>query len=175
MKKVLLVSLMLAMIMALVLPTAVVAAKPATYNATGKFISIDEGKVKLLAYDPDNSANIVWQVKNRNIQGVFDTTNEDNSLQGPFTVTYDAIVDGYQAGDFTGSLKAKSVNLKIQGTSSGIGELTVYGVPITLSGTWTKDSKTQGTFEAQFCFVPTADHQHIDYLTISSFTLKQEP
>jgi hypothetical protein len=177
MKKLLLVSLMLALVLALVVPTSVLAAKPASYDATGTFISIDEGQVKCLAYDAVNPFNTLWQVKNRHIEGVFNSNDEDGALQGPFTITYDAMVNGLQMGFFSGNLKAKSVNLKISGISYGIDLSQGFPPPlpwrITMGGIWSKDSKHNGSFTAEFCFIPTADGNHIAYLTSSSFTLDQ--
>jgi hypothetical protein len=170
MKKVLLVSLMLALIMALVLPTSVVAAKPAVFNAEGKIIYISDGD--------ENSAETVlpsgqsgnWRVMDRVIKGVF--TNGDS-----FTLVYSGVFDLMtQSGNFHGRMVTENGSqiFEINGKVAPLDATEFPIMKLSISGHWTciQGGKGTGNIEAVIYFVPTL-FGHVDYVIpdISIFSM----
>ncbi len=173
MKKVLLLGIILALALTLIMPSVAMAAQPTAFSASGKFTSIDEGNVSIIGFDEGYQVPI-FQVQDRHIQGEFarSVKGESNRVNGPFTITYDAVVNGYQIGTFSGVLAAKSATFTVQGISYGItGFDASKGYRVDLGGTWTGTHgiKGEGTFTAWFYFIP--DGLHIGSLTDSSFTM----
>ena len=118
MKKVLLLGIILALALTLIMPSVAMAAQPTAFSASGKFTSIDEGNVSIIGFDEGYQVPI-FQVQDRHIQGEFarSVKGESNRVNGPFTITYDAVVNGYQIGTFSGVLAAKSATFTVQGKS----------------------------------------------------------
>jgi hypothetical protein len=181
MKRILIVSLVLAMAVTLLLPTGAMAAKPETFAASGVLTSIDQGNVKPLS---DGR----WLVVDRHIEGKFlpSTTGKANKLNGPFTITYSGVFDlTTQAGSFLGKLEAKSATLGITGKTQPFeivgstqvpdgqgGYITVPLCKLTISGHWIgiKGLDAKGEFNAWFVFIPTADG-HVAAIVDSSFIM----
>ena len=174
MKKVLLLGIILAMALTLVMPSVVMASQPTAFSATGIFTSIDEGNVSL-------QTDGKWLVENRHIWGEFSSAvaGQTNILNGAFTITYDALVDPYQAGDFTGILDTDSATFTVTGYSQVINfyELYNHGIyRIDLEGEWTgtQGINGSGTFTAYFDFTPQYDafgNMHVGSVNDSSFNM----
>ena len=178
MKKILVLSLVLALMITLLLPSAAMAANPNPFSASGTFSSIDEGTVTVIGFD--DAYNVpIFQVEDRHIQGEFarSVKGESNRVNGPFTITYNAVVNGYQIGEFSGILKAKSASFGVNGISYGItGSDPNKGYRIDLGGTWTgtQGIKGSGNFTAFFYFIPVLDEYgiaHVGAITDSSFSM----
>jgi len=172
MKRILVISLMLAMILTLLIPSVAMAARPDThaFNASGVLTGIDTGNVKELG-------NGLWLVKDRHITGTL-----EGDLAGDFTLTY--------GGQFAlpsqeGNLKGKMV---VNDTKTCVvtGKVSPYefvawydpvnGIPIlklNIQGNWVgiKDIKAKGNFSACFNFIPTADG-HVAAVLDSSFVME---
>ncbi len=178
MKKILVLSLVLALALTLVMPSVAMAANPKPFSASGTFSSIDEGNVTVIGVD-DAYQVPIFQVQDRHIQGEFarSVKGESNRVNGPFTITYDAVVNGYQMGKFSGILKAKSASFDVKGISYGVTEINPNkGYRIDLGGTWTgtQGIKGSGNFAAYFYFIPVVDEYgiaHVGAITDSSFSM----
>ncbi len=179
MKKILVLSLVLALALTLILPSAAMAAKtppvppapPSSFAAQGVMLSIDTGNVKEIGKSGK------WLVKDRHIQGRF--VNGDLGAS-PFTITYSGVFDlATQAGNLAGKLEAGENTIGIAGKVEpltmfdiGTSGSHMYLPKLTITGKWAglKGLNANGSFEAWMVFVPTADG-HVDYIVASSFAM----
>ena len=158
----------LAILLSSLLPGAALMAKPATkpFNATGSVTYITPGTVY------QAGATGKWVVLERTIGG-----NVAGSLNGPFTMTYNALIDSVytQAGTLHGKMKAGENVLKVD---ANILPLTLvpygpYTLPmLTVTGTWQnlEGGQGSGTFNAWLVFIPTPDG-HVGSILASSFDM----
>ncbi len=177
MKKILVLSLVLALALSLLLPTAALAAKtppvpPApssSFSAQGELSFIDTGTVKEIGKSGK------WLVKDRHIQGEFVTGDLGPSA---YTITYGGVFDlATQAGNLAGSMEVGSRQIGIVGKVEPL--TMVYFAPynmnlpkLTISGHWAglRGLGAEGSYEAWMVFVPTADG-HVRYIVASSFAM----
>ncbi len=171
MKKVLLVSLLLALVMSLLLPAAAMAASPAsgTFGAQGYLTGIDTGNVKPLG----NSGK--WLVRDRTITGQFVGGDLGSTA---FTLTYDGVFElTTQEGNLVGTLSTGNSALLVTGQVAPLSFVSApvpggYLPVLTITGHWVGISgvKANGSFQAYMVFVPTADG-HVDYIIDSGFMM----
>jgi hypothetical protein len=172
MKKLLLVSLMLALILALILPTAVVAGKPEIqpFQAAGILTDIDNGNVNQIGH------STLWKVSDRHIKVKF----TQGDLNDNFILTYQGIFDLYtQAGDFVGNLVQDNGDTKAMVfgqvaplTFIPVGKVGGGNPIIQISGTWTGVSglKARGEFQASMVFIPD-EYGHVAEIVYSGFEM----
>ncbi len=177
MKRILAISLVLALALILLVPSTAMAAKPVAFAANGSLSGIDEGDVKPLG----NSGK--WLVSDRNIQGEF----IDGDLEGAFTLTYGGVFDiSDQSGRLNGHLFTESGTFTVTGETQPLVVLDYIVLPdgnggiiifptlceLTVTGHWAglKDLNANGNFEAWFTFnVDMAGH--VDTIFNSSFEM----
>jgi hypothetical protein len=158
MKKILILSLILALALTLILPSVTMAAPPSKFNAQGMMSSIDTGTVKELGHSGK------WLVKDRHIDGQLLTGNLGSSN---YTITYGGVFDlATQEGNLAGKLVVGSNLIGITGTVAPL--TVVYYTPwatylpkLVITGKWAglKGLNANGSFEAWMIFVPdTAGH-----------------
>ena len=163
MKKRLFISVALVLILTLLAPATVLAAKPVPFNATGEITSITDGTVK-----PAGDSGR-WIVVERKISGKVTISD----ITSPFTLDFDVNYTGNvaiytQAGNIHGrittgsyvfNMNAKSQPLVLVGslTLPGIGEVPVY--KLTITGHWSiiQGAHGEGDLSASVCFIPTPD------------------
>jgi hypothetical protein len=168
MKKILIISLVLALVLAVAAPTAVMACRPDLFAAQGVISGIDTGTVKQLGHS-DN-----WQVKNRTIQGTFLTGSLGNGA--PFSLTYDGVFSlTTQAGHLRGNLFAGGSVMAVNGTVAPLTMVNMgtYSLPmLNITGTWNVKwgPKASGNFQAYMVFVPDADG-HVLQVVDSAFVM----
>jgi hypothetical protein len=169
MKKILVISMVLALVLVLMLPSVAMAAAPKTsFNASGVMSGIDDGQVKELG----NSGK--WLVTDRHIQGQF--LSGDLGTSSAFTLTYGGVFKlADQSGELLGTLKANNDTFLITGKVAPyvITDMGGYQLPkLNISGHWNsvKGIKANGDFAAWMIFVPTADG-HVAYIAASSFIM----
>ncbi|MDO8716328.1 MAG: hypothetical protein Q7J73_05925 [Dehalococcoidales bacterium] len=106
-----------------------------------------------------------WRVVGREVGGNFTS----GIIRGPFTLTYDAIVNAYQGGSLHGTLEASGYQIDVKGKSENAMLLGLYPDPVTgpaalaeikISGKWTvKDgAKGHGDFTANMVVVTDGVH-----------------
>ncbi len=156
MKKILVLSLVFALILTMVLPTVAMAARPAVFNASGTFSAIDTGTVKQLG---DSN---YWLVKNRHITGLLNETSQ--GITEGFTITYGGVFNiNTQAGALAGNLKTDTKTFVVSGQVAPLEMVDVGGgqyLPrLSISGHWSgiKGVKDTGTFKAWVVFRPDPD------------------
>jgi hypothetical protein len=173
MKKILVISMVLALALALVLPSVALAAGPniAVFKTAG-YINpvggIDVGKVKELGKSG------TWLVDDRHIWGQFTS----GSLTGPFTLTYDGIFAlATQEGNLHGILKMdkSGETFEINGKVAPLKMVTTpYGAlpELDIAGHWTylKGGKGAGDFSAKIDFIPDAAG-HVGSIPFSTFEM----
>ncbi len=174
MRKVWIISLVLAMVVVLLLPSAAMAANQVIFTAHGKMTSIDTGNVKQLG----NSNQ--WLVADRHIEGEFlDGTGA--SITGPFALTFGGVFTlPSQKGHLQGKLECGSKNFEVIGETqpASFKEFITFGenpVPVyelKVTGNWQGigNIKSIGSFEAYLDFVPTPE-LHVGYIVSSSFNM----
>ncbi len=172
MKKRLLISLTLALLLTALMPATVSAAKPplkfVNFNASGVITYITGGNV-LPAGDSGR-----WRVIERELGGQL-----SGDINGAFTLNYKANVElATQAGNLQGILVADPYCIKVNGK---IAPLEFYGwyVPgiiplyyLEIEGNWVFKDGAQGNgdFTAWAIFIPTPDG-HVAYIVASSFDM----
>ncbi len=191
-KKVLFISLALALLLTTFMPAAALAAKPPPkvedFNATGAITYITPGDVK----PAGNSGRFV--VVERELGGAL-----SGAINGAYTLTYKANVElATQAGTLHGTLEAGSYVLQVNGTIEplqpysgtlypfigwfevpGFGVVPIYYVPgfglypifeLEINGQWTIVDGAQGNgdFKAYAAFIPTPEG-HVAYIVDSAF------
>jgi len=167
MRKILIISLVLAIVMALVVPTAVMACRPDLFSAQGVISGIDTGTVKQLG----NSGK--WQVKDRTIVGEFQSGAFGNA---PFSLTYDGVFAlATQAGNLRGDLYAAGSIVAVNGQVAPLTmvDMGAYSLPmLTITGNWNVKwgPKANGTFQAYFVFVPD-EAGHVLQVVDSAFIM----
>ena len=168
MKKLLVISLLLALVMALVFPTAVAASSPpATFAAQGSLTSIDTGNVKELGHSGK------WLVSDRHIRGGL-----TGGLNGDFVLTYGGVFDlATQEGNLVGTLKTDSATLLVTAKVDPLSFVPAdvpggYLPMLMIEGKWIGMTglKANGDFQAYVVFVPTADG-HVGFVVDSGFVM----
>lgn len=169
-KKLLFLSLALVMVLAVLTPSAALAAKPQNFQATGYINYIEDTLVGDNAFPAGNSGR--WRVIDREIGGVL-----SGDVNGDFILTYKANVElETQAGNLHGILETGEYSFRINGK---IQPLTIESSPLgfdlpvlTLSGHWTLIGKGsgQGSFEARVQFIPDK-YGHVVMIVASSFIM----
>ncbi len=106
-----------------------------------------------------------WRVVGREVGGNFTS----GIIRGPFTLTYDAIVNAYQGGNLHGTLQAGGYEIDVKGNSENAVLIGLYPDPLTgpaalaqikISGQWTAkdDAKGHGDFTANMVVVTDGVH-----------------
>ena len=152
-KKLLLISLVLALVLITATPTTAMAAKPTDFNASGAITYIELGGSVFPAGDSGR-----WRVVSRYLEGTF---LPGGDINGDFTFTYKANVDSTQAGNLHGTLEVESYLLKVNGKVQPLEIDPIYGLPkLTISGRWTftDGARGQGDFDASLIFIPSGEH-----------------
>ncbi len=169
MKKKLLISLALALLLSTLLPSAALAAKPpskfADFNASGTITYITGGDV----LPAGNSGR--WRVIEREVG-----LQLSGALNGAFTLAYKANVElATQAGNLQGTISADPYTIRVNGTIQPL-EFVPYGpylLPmLIINGQWTFTTGTQGNgdFTSWAIFIPTPDG-HVAYIIASGFDM----
>jgi hypothetical protein len=167
MKKILVISLLLALLLTLIMPTTVLASSPATFSAQGYMASIDTGNVNQIGHSDR------WLVRNRTIEGQLLTGDLGNAA---FELHYDGIFSlTTQAGSLIGTLNTANASILVLGEAAPLTMVSVgpYSLPmLTISGSWVglRGLKANGDFQGYLIFVPTADG-HVDYIVDSGFAM----
>lgn len=195
MKKMLAISLILALMMSLVLTPAAATAGPLSFSGTGSIYYISEGDASSPETVLQCGSSDNWHVTDRIVKGTFD---EDGNVSGDFTMVYSGVFkmnyekfisgnsQGYQSGNFYGSLTMddNSAIFKLNGKVSPM-SLTPVGyypvgndmVPImelAITGSWNlqQGGTGNGDFNASIKFVPTPDgHIYFVVPNLSHFTM----
>jgi len=166
-RRLLFISLTLALVLTTLMPSAAVAAKPASFGASGIITYISPGTV----FPAGESGR--WVVVERELSGTF----LSGDIDGDFTMTYKANVElSTQAGNLHGTLETGPYVLKLNGkiqplemvpTPLGIElpKLTIYG-----RWTFTDGARGQGNFEAWVIFIPTPEG-HVQSIVASALNL----
>jgi hypothetical protein len=172
MKKILVLSVILALVLSLVLPTVAMASKPvANFSASGIMNSIDTGTVREIG---DTG---LWKVKNRHIKGSF--PQDDDLGVADFIITYDGVFNiADQSGEMKGKMETGRNTLKITGTVEPytLVDASAYGYQylpkLVINGEWSgqRGVKAKGTFEAWMIFVPDAEG-HVLAIVDSAFDM----
>jgi hypothetical protein len=174
-KRLLFISLTLALVLTTLMPGVTLAAKPApvSFSTSGTISGISPGKVL------PAGATGKWVVVERQIVGEL-----SGDINGAFTMNYHAMVESIftQAGDFHGWLTVgeDSYVLQVKGTIEPL-EIVYYEpwatfLPkLTINGTWklTQGEHGSGDFNAWVIFVPTPDG-HVGFIPDSNFNLTGE-
>lgn len=182
-KRLLSISLVLVSVLTALMPTAVLAAKPVEFKATGNIAYITEGDV----LPAGNSGQ--WRVIERELGGTL-----SGDINGAFTLNYKANVElATQAGNLHGTLQAGSQVLEVNGKIEPLkpyhgnafyfvmeyvdpvfGLVRIYYVPgvgyvplfdLEINGHWTSVSGANGNgdFTASVIFIPTPEG-HVAYV-----------
>jgi len=166
-KKLLFMSLALALVLTVLTPAVALAAKPVPFEANGAITSITPGDV----FPAGESGR--WRVVERDITG-----NLSGNISGDFTLTYKANVElATQAGNLHGTLEAGESVLNVNGKIEPL-EIVYYApwntyLPkLTISGHWNfiEGAKGQGDFDAWAIFIPTPEG-HVGFIAASSIEL----
>ena len=167
-RRLLFISVILAFVLANLMPAAALAAKPGLeeFNATGTISYITPGKV-LPAGETGK-----WVVVKRELGGSL-----SGSINGAFTMNYHAIIESMftQAGTLHGTLEVGSYVLKVDGTIQPLewlGEPFASPALLTMSGQWRFTNSTwgRGDFSASVLFIPTPEG-HVGSIIDSAFTM----
>ncbi len=165
-KRSLFISLVLALVLTTLMPAAAMAAKPASFYASGDITSISPGTVL-----PAGEESGRWRVVERELAGSL-----SGDINESFTMTYKANVElATQAGNLHGTLEAgpyvAEVNGKIE-PLEWLGEPFASPAQLTISGHWTfiDGARGQGEFDALVIFIPTPEG-HVGVILASSFTM----
>lgn len=174
-RRLLFISLALALVLTTLMPSLVLAAKPVAFKAGGIITDISPGNVLpagKLDEDTGNSASGRWRVVEREIRGTL-----SGDIGGDFLFTYKANVElATQAGNFHGTLGVGDYTMKVEGESLPIEFAGWYGpyplFTLTLEGNWTfiDGANGNGVLDASATFVPTPAG-HIAFIVASDFTL----
>jgi len=155
-KRPLFISLVLILVLTALTSAAVVAAKPAEFNASGVVTYIELGGSVFPAGDSGR-----WVVASRYLEGIFFGPD----ITGLFKLTYKANVTSLQAGNLHGTLETGAYTLNVNGTIEPL-EIVfyepwqIYLPKLTISGHWTciKGAHGQGNFNASLIFIPSGEH-----------------
>jgi len=175
-KRLLFMSLALALVLTALTPAVALAAKPVPFEAEGSISGITPGDV----FPAGKSGRYV--VAEREITGTL-----GGDISGDFTLTYKANVElATQAGNLHGTLEAGESVLNVNGKIEPLvfagwyippGAHPAYpdGIPLyqlTISGHWNflEGARGQGDFDAWAIFVPTPAG-HVGSIVASSFKL----
>jgi hypothetical protein len=146
-------------------PTTVMAAKPVPFAAIGTVTGISPGTV----FPAGESGR--WVVVERELTGTL-----SGDVSGNFTMTYKGNVElATQAGNIRGILQSNEYVFQVNGKIQPLEWLgTPYASPamLTLSGHWTvtTGAQGQGNFDAWAMFIPTPEG-HVGTILASSFTM----
>lgn len=161
------ISLALALLLATLMPATALAAKPASFGASGIITYISPGTA-VPAGESDR-----WVVVERELGGAF----LSGDISGNFTMAYKANVElATQAGNLHGTLEAGSYILKMNGKIQPLEMVpTPLGIDLpklTINGRWTSidGAQGQGNFEAWVIFIPTPEG-HVGSIIASAFDL----
>lgn len=154
------IGLALALVLGVLIPGVVLAAKPDPFEATGTVTYLEAGDV----FPAGDSGR--WVVASRYLEGTF-----VDGIPGDFSMTYKANVTSEQAGNLHGTLERGPYVLKVNGKSEpadvldyvvispGIVVPTKLG--LALSGRWTfiEGAQGNGGFDAYVVFTPWFDEE----------------
>ena len=166
-RRLLFISLALALVLATLMPGTALAAKPASFGASGIITYISPGTV-VPAGESDR-----WVVVERELGGTF----LSGDINGNFTMAYKANVElSTQAGNLHGMLEASPYVLKMNGKIQPLEMVpTPLGIDLpklTINGRWTftDGAQGQGNFDAWVIFIPTPEG-HVGSIIASAFNL----
>lgn len=165
--RILFISLALVLVLTALMPGIALAAKPASFDASGIVTYISPGTV-LPAGESGR-----WVVVERELRGTFLFGN----INDDFTMTYKANVELVtQAGSLHGTLKTGSYVLKLNGKIQPLEMVpTPFGIDLpklAINGRWTftDGARGQGNFDAWVIFIPTPEG-HVDSIVASAINL----
>ena len=166
-RRLLFISLVLALLLTALMPSTALAAKPASFGASGIITCISSGTVV-----PAGESGR-WVVVERELGGTF----LSGDISGDFTMSYKANVELLtQAGNLNGTLEAGTYVLKVNGKLQPLEIVpTPFGIDLpklTINGHWTftDGAQGQGDFEAWVIFIPTPEG-HVGSIVASAFNL----
>ena len=156
-RKILFISLVLALMLTALVPAAALAAKPQTFYAAGAIDYIEATVVGENAFPAGNSGR--WRVVDREIAGEL-----SGDVNGSFIMTYKANVESAdtQAGSFHGVLDVGEYSFKVNGKTQPV-EVIAWVVPgqipyllqLTMDGHWTaQGTRGNGVFSGAVVFEP---------------------
>ena len=171
-KRVLFISLVLALVLTTFVPASVLAQQPAPFFTAGAITNISNGNVL-----PDGNSG-GGQVIGRELGGRFMC----GSITGPFTMTYKANIDlTTQAGNFHGVMNTGPYVIKVKGKIETLQyeELGLCSLPkLSINGNWTfgEGAKGQGEFDGWAVFIPTTEDDpegpgYVKQILYSFFTM----
>lgn len=166
-RRLLFISLAIALVLSILMPGTALAAKPASFGASGIINYISPGTVI-----PAGESGR-WVVVERELSGTF----LSGDINSNFTMVYKANVElSTQAGNLHGTLEAGSYVLKMNGNIQPLEMVpTPLGIDLpklTINGHWTftDGARGQGSFEAWVIFIPTPEG-HVGSIVASAFNL----
>jgi len=165
MRRLLFISLALALVLSVMAPVTALAAKPVPFSASGGITSITPGDVV-----PAGQSGR-WRVIEREIAGLL-----AGDINGSFTMTYKANVElATQAGNLHGTLEAGSYVARVNGKIEPLvwlGEPFASPAQLTINGHWTfiDGARGQGDFKA-WAIVILNEYGHVVDIPLSSFTM----
>lgn len=170
-RRMLFISLMLALVLTALMPGVALAAKPQPFYAAGVITGIEDTIIGENAFSAGESGR--WRVVDRDITGQL-----SGDISGSFVMTYRANVElATQAGNLHGNLVAGDAGFRINGKIQPLEMVpTPLGIDLpklTITGHWNLDGKGSGNgdFEAWVIFVPD-EYGHVVMIIASSFVME---
>ena len=173
-KRILFISLTLALIVMVLTPATAVAVKPQSFYAAGAIVDIEDTVIDDNVFPAGNSGR--WRVVDREIAGVL-----SGDVNGDFILTYKANIESglTQAGNLHGNLVVEGYDFKVNGKIQPL-ELVpvnlfneVYYLPkLTIGGHWSlQGAGGNGEFSGWVIFIPDAAG-HVDVIVASFFVME---
>lgn len=170
-RRMLFISLAIALILTALMPAAAMAAKPQPFYAAGAITGIEDTVIGDNAFPAGESGR--WRVVDREITGQL-----SGDVSGDFVMNYRANVElATQAGNLHGDLVAGSAGFKVNGKIQPLEMVpTPLGIDLpklTITGHWNLDGKGPGNgdFEAWVIFIPD-EYGHVVMIIASSFIME---
>ncbi len=158
MKRILVISVVLALALSLLLPSVAMAKAPQDFSTTGLIQGISLTEVGVNAFPLGNSGK--WKVVDRLIYIEFPDSGE---FQGLAILTYSGVFDiSTQAGNLTGNLVCGDKSVFVNARVSPLAFPEGFYPTLEISGHWNglEGIKANGNFLAQVYFIPD-DQGHI--------------
>ncbi|OGO23599.1 MAG: hypothetical protein A2144_14295 [Chloroflexi bacterium RBG_16_50_9] len=171
MKKLILISLMLSLILSALVPATALAAKPQSFHTDGVISGIEDTVIGDNAFPAGNSGR--WRVIDRQIEGEL----LSGDITGSFLMNYKANIElATQAGNLHGTLETNEYSFKINGKIQPLEMVPiapeVYLPKLTFNGHWTlvDGAQGQGEFNGWVIFIPD-EYGHVVSIIASSFIM----
>lgn len=174
-RRLLLISLLLALVLTTATSVVALAAQPVPFNASGDITYISPSFLSEIL--PAGKSGR-WVVHERELGGSI-----SGDISGDFVLTYRANVDENQAGSLAGTLTVGngSYIIKVRGKSQPpemvyFDAFQTYLPKIAINGSWTfiEGAQGKGSFEAWFIFLPQIDEYgnvHVGQIVDSALEL----